>query len=243
MQGANLIEGMGFIDDELAEEVFKHTSLSGRRVIYKWLAMAACLAIIALVVWGAMRSALFGLSEVAEATSDAPRGSELVQTDPNRPFALIDVDDIQSVYFSFDNYDPWELNDDEVESFLEIVEALHIDPNKPLTDFNPDAYDGDYHSRQFIVEKKDGSTIVVFAYGSTIEYGSIVYINGVPYSANEDAVNEIYNLYREYAQAVREANGATSGPLFNPESTGDVEGSLTDFWELLSGEDVKVDGE
>ena len=242
MLSSDLMEGMGYIDDELAEEAYAQKTLSGWRTPARWLAIAACVAIAALVGWAVMRGGKVEVSQVAEAADDTPTGESLVQTDPAYPYAALDAGRIESVVFNWGTCDPWELPEEKWDEFLAALGQLHIDPQAIVTEERLDGYgDTGWREDQFVVTLTDGTSFMVAPRGGNADYDYVVYIDGQPRSSDWESNQDLYALYREYVGTVRELNGLNDRVMqFDiedaPQTPEELEGLFNGFFEQMQGD-------
>lgn len=241
MLRSDLIEGMGYIDDDLAEEACVQTTLSGWRSPGRWLAIATCVAIAALVGWGIMRGGKVEVSQVAEAADNTPTGEELVQTDRAYPYASLDTSRIASVVFNWGSCDPWELPEEKWDEFLAALRQLYIDPQEIVTEERLDGYgDTGWQEDLFVVMLTDGTSFMVAPRGGNSDYDYIVYIDGQPRSSKWESARDLYTLYREYVGIVRELNGLNDRiPQFDiedaPQTPEELEDMFSDFVNAMRG--------
>ena len=127
------------------------------------------------------------------------------KVDPEQPYARLKDDQVKSINYNLDDYDPLELGGSFKEDFLSLVKRLRVYA-EPYEEFDASDFDGDYAFRedQLVVTLVDGSSFTLAPYGKTSDGNAVVYIDGVPFRAKmKDPVYELESLCERCANYLR----------------------------------------
>ena len=184
----------------------------GKRITFGAIALLiACLlvaiAVVAATYYGSISDDMTStgasegeVSEVEAASVEVPD-----KIDPEQPYAKLEDDQIKSVYFNLDGYDPYGISGNNRKRFLSYLRRLTIYP-EPLEGFDASDFDDEYAFRedQFVVTLEDGPSFTVAPYGKTADGDAIVLIDGQAFAAKrKDPVYELQNLCRLYKEMLR----------------------------------------